>query len=739
MFWLKNKTVMITGGTGSFGQQCAQFLLEHSQIKRLILFSRDEQKHVRLKRTLFPPSKYPQVRFFVGDVRDEQRLKFALRDVDFVIHAAAMKHVDMAEYNPHECISTNVAGAKNVIHASIECGVEKVITLSSDKAASPINLYGATKLCSDKLFVASNSLSGKGGTRFSVVRYGNVLNTSGSVVPFFQEQQTRGVLPITDPDMTRFIITLEQGVAFVLESMQRMFGGEIFVPKTPSTKVLDIAKAVAPECKTEIVGIRPGEKLHECMISEDESRLAVEFEDYFIIRPPQRLWTNEIPYYDISGTPCPRGFSYTSDKNSQKLSVDDLRDLIDEPEEPATIRMPVAAQHTQPTNTLPYSKQEINQQDVDAVLKVLRSGWLTTGPVVKEFEEAVADYVSTDNAVSFSNGTAALHGAMAAAGIGPGDEVIVPSITFVATANAVSYCGATPVFADVDPDTLLIDPQDVVRKVSRRTRAVITMDYAGQPCDYPAFKKIADQNQLLLIADSCHSIGATSYGRPIPEWVDMACYSFHPVKPMTTCEGGMVATSNQEFATALRSFRNHGISTDHHQRAQAGTCFYDMQSLGFNYRLSDVHCALGISQLGRLANWRERREAISETYRQELKTLYGVSPLKIERGVVHAHHLFVVRWSESATGVSRDAAITQLREAGIRANVHYRPVYDHSFYRNRFENNKDFACPNADLVYPELISLPIFPAMESEDVKRVMTELRWIAESARHSSFKKAA
>lgn len=739
MFWLKDKTVMITGGTGSFGRKCAQILLEQSQIKRLILFSRDEQKHVNLKRTIFPQSKYPQVRFFVGDVRDEQRLKYALRDVDFVIHAAAMKHVDMAEYNPHECISTNVAGAKNVIHASIECGVEKVIALSTDKAASPINLYGATKLCSDKLFVACNSLSGKGGTRFAVVRYGNVLNTSGSVVPFFQEQQANGELPITDPDMTRFIITQEQGVSFVLDSMQRMFGGEVFVPKIPSTRILDIAKAVAPECKTKVVGIRPGEKLHECMIPVDESRLAVEFDDYFIIRPTQRLWTNEIPYYDISGTPCPRGFSYTSDNNDQWLTAENLRDLIEEPEHPPTLRMPTATENKQATNTLPYSKQEIDQQDVDAVLKVLRSGWLTTGPVVNQFEDAVADFVSSENAVSFSNGTAALHGAVAVAGIGPGDEVIVPAITFVATANAVSYCGGTPVFADVDPNTLLMDPQDVVRKISKRTRAIITMDYAGQPCDYPTFKKIADQNQLKLIADACHGIGATSFGRPIPEWVDMACYSFHPVKPMTTCEGGMVATSNSEYATALRSFRNHGISTDHHQRAQAGTCYYDMESLGFNYRLSDVHCALGISQLQKLSGWRERREEISQSYRQELKTLNGVKPLKVECGVVHAHHLFVVRWSESSTGVSRDSAITQLREAGIRANVHYRPVYDHSFYRNQHQSHKMFACPNADMVYPELISLPIFPAMDQQDVKRVVAELRWIAESARHSSSKRAA
>jgi len=732
MFWLKDKTVMITGGTGSFGKKCAQILLEQAQLKRLILFSRDEQKHVNLQRTLFPPSKYPQIRYFVGDVRDEQRLRYAFRDVDYVIHAAAMKHVDMAEYNPHECISTNVTGAKNVIQASIECGVKKVIALSTDKAAGPINLYGATKLCSDKLFVACNSLSGKDGTRFGVVRYGNVLGSNGSVVPFFQSQREKGVLPITDAEMTRFIITLEQGVWFVLDSMQKMFGGEVFVPKIPSTRILDIATAVAPECKTEIVGIRPGEKLHEVMIPADEARLAVEYDDHFIIRPTQRSWTSEIPYYDISGTPCPRGFSYTSDNNDRWLTPEMLRELVDEPDQPAaTLKIRSAdGSPRQPTRTLPYSKQSIDQCDIDSVLKVLRSGWLTTGPVVQQFEDAVAKHVAADHAVSFSNGTAALHAAVATAGFGPGDEVIVPAITFVATANAVVYAGAKPVFADVDPETLLMDPQDVMRKISKRTRGIITMDYGGQPCDYPTFKKIAEQNQLVLIADSSHSLGARSFGRPIPDWVDMACYSFHPVKPMTTCEGGMVVTARPDYATQLKTFRNHGITTDHHQRAIDGTCHYDMQSLGFNYRLSDVHCAMGISQLAKLDGWQSQREQIAAAYHQQLGSITGVKPLQVASGAIHAHHLFAVRWSESATGVSRDSAITQLRESGIRANVHYRPVYDHTFYKNYFENRKLHACPNADAAFPELISLPIFPAMTDEDVTRVVTSLRLIIDSA---------
>lgn len=329
MFWLNDRTVLITGGTGSFGRACAAHLLTHARLKRLIIFSRDEQKHVAMQRQDFSPQNFPQIRYFVGDVRDAERLRRALRGVDFVIHAAAMKHVDMAEYNPQECIHTNIGGAENLINACLDSRVQKVIALSTDKAANPINLYGATKLCSDKLFVAANSLSGDAGPRFSVVRYGNVLGSTGSVVPFFQRQRHSGALPITHPEMTRFIITLDQGVAFVLKAFERMVGGEVFVPKIPSTTILDIAQAVAPECPTTIVGIRPGEKLHECMVPVDEARQTLEFDDHFVIQPVRRSWTRQPPAYISEGRPCPEGFSYSSDANEHWLTNAELTRMIE--------------------------------------------------------------------------------------------------------------------------------------------------------------------------------------------------------------------------------------------------------------------------------------------------------------------------------------------------------------------------------------------------------------------------
>ncbi len=328
MSMLAGSQILITGGTGSFGKKCAETLIRNYRPKRLVIFSRDEQKHVDMARTLFPPSEFPQVRFFVGDVRDKNRLQRALRGIDYVIHAAAMKHVDIAEYNPQECISTNIGGAENLIDACIDTGVKRLVALSTDKAAAPVNLYGATKLCSDKLFAAANSLSGESGTRFCAVRYGNVLGSNGSVVPFFESKRSEGVVPITSPEMTRFVITLEQGVHFVLEAFSRMEGGEIFVPKIPSVSIMDIAKAVAPECKTKIIGVRPGEKMHECMIPADESRMTLEFDDHYIVQPSARPWSHTEPAYVAAGKPCEDGFCYASNNNTHWLSVAELRDTI---------------------------------------------------------------------------------------------------------------------------------------------------------------------------------------------------------------------------------------------------------------------------------------------------------------------------------------------------------------------------------------------------------------------------
>lgn len=325
---LNGKRILITGGTGSFGKKFVEAVFKkYPDVKRVVIFSRDELKQYEMAQ-LYPADKYPQIRFFIGDVRDGERLRRACEGIDIIIHAAALKHVPIAEYNPIECIRTNINGAENVVNAALECGVTNVVALSTDKACAPINLYGATKLCSDKLFIAANNMKGSRDLKFSVVRYGNVLGSRGSVVPFFLNKRKDGVLPITHEGMTRFNITLEEGVDMVLHAIENAWGGELFVPKIPSYRILDVAQAVAPACKTEVVGIRAGEKLHEEMISETDSLSTYDCGKYYVIAPPVPLWDFEKWTKKFRAAKVKEGFKYNSGTNSDWISAEEIRGLI---------------------------------------------------------------------------------------------------------------------------------------------------------------------------------------------------------------------------------------------------------------------------------------------------------------------------------------------------------------------------------------------------------------------------
>ena len=321
---LDDSSILITGGTGSFGKEFIRNILRASRPRRVIVYSRDEWKQSEMQAD--PEFQDKSVRFFLGDVRDKDRLCLAMRDVDYVIHAAALKQVPAAEYNPHEFIKTNVNGATNIVEAAIEAKVKRVVALSTDKAVNPVNLYGATKLCSDKVFIAANSYAGVGGTTFSVVRYGNVVGSRGSVIPLFQKQRESGSITITNPDMTRFLITLQQGVDFVLSSLKNMVGGELFVPKIPACTVSDLANVLAPDCEKNIIGLRPGEKMHEILIPSDEARNVLEFDDHFVIQPVQAFWGNKIGI--LGGVSCSEGFHYASNQNCEFLSIEELTYLL---------------------------------------------------------------------------------------------------------------------------------------------------------------------------------------------------------------------------------------------------------------------------------------------------------------------------------------------------------------------------------------------------------------------------
>ncbi len=375
---------------------------------------------------------------------------------------------------------------------------------------------------------------------------------------------------------------------------------------------------------------------------------------------------------------------------------------------------------------IPYGRQWIEEDDVAAVVDVLRGDWLTTGPTVAAFEQAFAQAVGAKEAVAVNSGTAALHAAMAVLGIQPGDEVIVPALTFAATANAVVYCGGTPVFADVDPRTLCVDPEQITRLVTPKTKAMAAVDYAGLLCDYDRLGQVAQAFGLKIVADACHALGARSGAGDAHADADLSTFSFHPVKHIATGEGGMITTANTEWARIMRSFRNHGITTDHRQREAAGSWFYEMTLLGFNYRLTDFQCALGMSQLKKLPRWVARRHAIATQYQQafaDLETLeLQANPGPMER---HAYHLFVVLLRLDRLKADRQTIFKELRDQGIGVNVHYVPVYWHPYYRQRFGHDKGL-CPHAEAAYERLLTLPMYPKLTDAEVERVIVTVRQV-------------
>ena len=371
---------------------------------------------------------------------------------------------------------------------------------------------------------------------------------------------------------------------------------------------------------------------------------------------------------------------------------------------------------------LPYGHQMIDDDDVEAVTETLRSAWLTTGPKVEEFEKAFAASVGVSHAVAVTNGTAALHASMAALQIGPNDEVIVPALAFVACANCVVFQGGRPIFADVDPSTLLLDPAQVEAKITSRTKAIVAVDYTGLPCDYDALRSIADHARIAVVADACHALGGAYKERLVGSLGDLNVFSMHPVKHITTGEGGMITTDNPAFAQHLRVFRNHGIASDHRQRELAGSWYYEMEELGYNYRLTDIQCALGLSQLKKLTHWIARRRQIAEMYTSAFASLQEIELPALPPERDHAWHLFVIRLQLQYLRVSRAEVFRALRAENIGVNVHYIPVPWHPFYQRLGYSKGQW--PVAEAAYERIMSIPIWPGMTDEDVQDTIAAVR---------------
>jgi len=371
---------------------------------------------------------------------------------------------------------------------------------------------------------------------------------------------------------------------------------------------------------------------------------------------------------------------------------------------------------------IPYSRQAIDDADIEAVVAVLQSDWLTTGPKVAEFEAAFATYAGATHAVAVNSGTAALHAVMHARGVGSDDEVIVPANTFVASANCVVYQGGTPVFADIDAETLVMDPRSVAEKITPRTKGIIAVDFAGLPCDYEALRALAEEHGLFLHADACHALGASYNGRPVGGLATTSSFSFHPVKPITTAEGGMITTDDETLASSMRIFRNHGLSSDFRQREKAQTWEYDMVDLGWNYRLSDFQCALGLSQLRKADEFFARRNAVADRYDEAFEDLEWLQTPARLSDRTHAFHLYACQLTEAAPFSQRDVFQT-LRAKGIGVHVMYRPVYLHSYYQKNFEYAEG-TCPVAEQAYRRILTLPVSPAMTEADVASVVDAVR---------------
>ena len=369
---------------------------------------------------------------------------------------------------------------------------------------------------------------------------------------------------------------------------------------------------------------------------------------------------------------------------------------------------------------IPYGRHLIDDDDCASVLEALRSDWLTTGERVDRFEQAVSKVAGSRYGVAVSSGTAALHTAMFGAGIQEGDEVILPPMTFVATANAIVFQGGKPVFCDVQNDSLLIDPKSVEQRITDRTKAIVAVDYAGQPCDYEELQSICARHNLVLISDACHSLGADYKEKPVGSLADLTVFSFHAVKLITTAEGGMIVTHNCEISERMRRFRNHGISADLHRRKQQETWFYEAQDLGFNYRLSDIQCALGLSQLKKLRLWIKRRQAIAAHYDSAFAGHQALSPLSLHSDRSHAHHLYVIKIDPEITPPRRFAFFKALRALGIGVNVHYIPVHLHPYYRQKYETSPGL-CPVAERAYEHILTLPMHPGMNAEDVSFIIS------------------
>ncbi len=674
-----SKVILITGGTGVYGRMYTQKILSSYSPKKIIVYSRGELAQFEMQREF----NHERMRYFIGDVRDYERLLDAMEGVDFVVHAAFMKQLEAAEYNPFECIKTNVLGAENVIKAAIKNNVKRVIAISVDKAAYPSGVNDATRLTSEKLFVAANNMVGRRDTRFSVVRYPTLVGSEDALVRLFENAalQCEGTKSVS---LANFLSSVERGVEFALENFKRMQGGETFIPKLHVKASVDlISKDDIPEqnfCLNSASAL-----------SNIDPDLVLEFEDHYVICPTVQ-------------------FANISDFTHNKLG--EIGKLIS------------------------YGRQDINQSDINSVVAVLRSDFLTQGPMGPVFEKKVATYCGARHAVAVNSATSALHIACLALGLGEGDWLWTSANTFVASANCGLYCGAKIDFVDIDPNTFNMSVEDLENKLilakeeGLLPKIVIPVHFAGQSCEMHRIFELSQQYGFKIVEDASHAVGGKYKGSPIGgcQYADITIFSFHPVKIITTAEGGIATTNSDELAEKMCLLRSHGITRDQGQMAESspGAWYYEQISLGFNYRMTEMQAALGISQMDRLDQFVIKRHKLKEVYDIKLQHL----PLRIpyqHPDNLSAMHLYPVQVDLNQTDKSHAQIFAELRDYNIGVNVHYIPVYSQPYYKKMGFSKSNF--PNTEDYYSKTISIPMYQGLSQEKQERVISVLTTVLAS----------
>lgn len=666
------KNIIIIGGTGNFGMSITSYLLKKFQPNKLVIYSRNETKQYEMQKIYNDTC----MRYLIGDVRDLDRLKLAMNGMDYVIHAATLKNIAITEYNPVECTKTNIHGAENIIHAAITNNVKKVISLSVTEAKNPNTLYESTILTSDKLFVASNSLVGQDlYTQFAVVRFTNNFENIDYIEEYFHKLISMGLDEnlIEEIKKSKVFFTLKDGAKFILKSFERMQGGEIFIQKISSRKLAQLTLSLPSEIQSKVLDASNHDvtkKVNSGIVSK-----IIEFDDHYVLEP----------------TRSSKNINFSQNSIGEKGST--VKQFI------------------------PYGRQLIEQDDINSVVDVLKSNYLTTGPKVKEFENMLADYSGSEYVVAVSSGTAALHLASLVL-LTEGDKVLTTPNSFLATANSILYVGAKPIFIDIAQDgNIDLDLCEEALKKDPTIKAIYGVSFSGNMLNQEKLKYLKVTYDITILEDCAHAIGAKygSINAGSCANSDCSIFSFHPVKHLTTAEGGAITTNSKKIYDKLIHLRNHGM----YKNLEMEPWAYEMQELGFNYRITDLQCALGVTQLKKLNIFLERRFEIAKAYDEAFKNSI-VKPLYTFDGK-SSYHLYVVQVDFSKLKISKVDLFNQLRDKSIGIQLHYMPINKQPYYRGLGYGEENI--PNMNKYYEQCFSLPMFPLLSDEEQQYVIESL----------------